>query len=162
MICSHCRKPGHAQDTCFQLHGVPDWYKAQTDKKKNARHFAANVDEKQQTSMAGSSVNVIEMMIELIKLLQKNNTPSDPLTNYANFARFDEQFAGNTSILSEIELSCRIIDSGATNHICANVALFQSFVKSSQPQYIHLPDGTRKFVLYTGAVKLTNTITLEH
>ncbi|KAL0292174.1 UNVERIFIED_CONTAM: hypothetical protein Scaly_2601000 [Sesamum calycinum] len=89
-----------------QLHGVPDWYKALTDKKKNARHFAANVDEKQQTSMAGSSANVIEMMTELIKLLQNNNTPSDPLTNYANFARFDEQFADFSVNLLSISQLC--------------------------------------------------------
>ncbi|KAL0437101.1 UNVERIFIED_CONTAM: Retrovirus-related Pol polyprotein from transposon RE1 [Sesamum radiatum] len=105
-ICSNCRKPGHTQDTCFQLHGVPDWYKTLTDKKKKGKHFAANVDEKQQTSVSGSSANVSEMMTELIKLLQKNNTPSDPLTSYANFAQFDDQFADVNASDAISDLPC--------------------------------------------------------
>ncbi|KAL0435616.1 UNVERIFIED_CONTAM: Retrovirus-related Pol polyprotein from transposon RE1 [Sesamum radiatum] len=103
-----------------------------------------------------------DMMNELIKLLKRNNTPTAPITNYANFVSFDEQFAGNTSSLSEIDLNCWIIDSGATNHICANIALFQSFIKTSYTHFIHLPDGSKKSVSCIGVVKLNDSITLDH
>lgn len=43
-IFSHCKKQGHAQDTCFQLHGVPDWYKSMTDRRQKGREFAASVE----------------------------------------------------------------------------------------------------------------------
>ncbi|KAL0458615.1 UNVERIFIED_CONTAM: hypothetical protein Slati_0488700 [Sesamum latifolium] len=122
VICSHCRKSGHTHDACFQLHGVPDWYKVLNDKKKKGKHFTAVVDDKQQSP----------------------------------------EFASNTSSLSEIDLNCWIIDSGATNHICANIALFQSFIKPSYPHFIHLPDGSKRFVSCIGVVKLTDTITLDH
>ncbi|KAL0303022.1 UNVERIFIED_CONTAM: Retrovirus-related Pol polyprotein from transposon RE2 [Sesamum radiatum] len=167
MFCSNCRRPGHTQDTCFQLHGVPDWYKALNDKKKGSKQIVANVDEQQQSAKESSlaNANVNEVMAELLKVLkhnQNNNIPNDPLTSYANFAQFDDRFAGNTSTISEIDLNCWIIDSGATNHICANVAFFQSFTKTSQPRFIHLPDGTKKVVHYTGVVKLTETLILDH
>ncbi|KAL0444742.1 UNVERIFIED_CONTAM: hypothetical protein Slati_2196900 [Sesamum latifolium] len=27
LICEYCHKAGHNKDTCFRIHGVPDWYK---------------------------------------------------------------------------------------------------------------------------------------
>ncbi|KAL0301919.1 UNVERIFIED_CONTAM: hypothetical protein Sradi_6468700 [Sesamum radiatum] len=90
VICFNCWKPGHSLDTCVQLHGVPDWYRALNDKRKKNKHFATVVDEKQQNSVVASSANVTEVMTKLIKLLQKNNTPNDPISGFANYVRFDE------------------------------------------------------------------------
>ncbi|KAL0327867.1 UNVERIFIED_CONTAM: hypothetical protein Scaly_2219300 [Sesamum calycinum] len=85
VICFNCWKPGHSLDTCVQLHGVPDWYRALNDKRKKNKHFATVVDEKQQNSVVASSANVTEVMTKLIKLLQKNNTPNDPISGFANY-----------------------------------------------------------------------------
>ncbi|KAL0444181.1 UNVERIFIED_CONTAM: hypothetical protein Slati_2140800 [Sesamum latifolium] len=68
MICTHCRRPGHSQETCFQLQGVPDWYKTLNDKEKKGKHFTANVEGKGEISIAGSSQNVTEMMSALFRL----------------------------------------------------------------------------------------------
>ncbi|KAL0427620.1 UNVERIFIED_CONTAM: hypothetical protein Slati_2936800 [Sesamum latifolium] len=69
----------------------------------------------------------------------KRDVPSDPLSHYANFAQFDDDFAGNTITATEIDKSCWILDTGATNHVCANIDLFQSYAKLLQPHYVHLP-----------------------
>ncbi|KAL0400903.1 UNVERIFIED_CONTAM: Retrovirus-related Pol polyprotein from transposon TNT 1-94 [Sesamum latifolium] len=161
LICSLCRKPGHAQESCFQLHGVPEWYKVLGDKKKKGRPFAAAVEERAEHSVTGSSQNMTDMMFEILKLLQKNNAPTDPITNYANFVKFDEEFAGNSHNLTDIDLNCWIIDTGATNHICANTALFHSYSKPVIPQFIYLPDGSKRTVTYTGSIKLNHFITLD-
>ncbi|KAL0415575.1 UNVERIFIED_CONTAM: putative mitochondrial protein [Sesamum latifolium] len=95
-------------------------------------------------------------------LLQKNNTPTNPVTNYANYVHLDEEFAGNTSKLTDVDLNCCIIDTGATNHICANIALFYSYIEPINPQFVHLPDGSERVVQYTGVVKLNDKITLEN
>ncbi|KAL0402463.1 UNVERIFIED_CONTAM: hypothetical protein Slati_4276200 [Sesamum latifolium] len=34
MICEHCTKPGHNKETCFKLHGVPEWYRDLNEQKK--------------------------------------------------------------------------------------------------------------------------------
>ncbi|KAL2228756.1 UNVERIFIED_CONTAM: hypothetical protein Sindi_1855300, partial [Sesamum indicum] len=75
-LCKHCRRLGHGKDT-MQLHGIRDWYKSLNERRKKARAFAANVDVKSERMQGTSMGN------ELIKLLQKENTPSNPITSYA-------------------------------------------------------------------------------
>ncbi|KAL2249476.1 UNVERIFIED_CONTAM: Retrovirus-related Pol polyprotein from transposon TNT 1-94 [Sesamum indicum] len=158
LMCSHCHKPGHGQETCFQLHGVPDWYNSLNDRKKKGRSFAASVDVKSD-DMQG---NATEMMSQLLKLLKKVNVSSDPITTHANFAQFEEEFAGNIAKPSCIDLNTWIIDTGATNHVCANIALFHSFTKPVNPHFIYLPDGSKKSVQYVGIVQLNDDITLHN
>ncbi|KAL0309706.1 UNVERIFIED_CONTAM: Retrovirus-related Pol polyprotein from transposon TNT 1-94 [Sesamum radiatum] len=106
---------GHARDNCFQLHGVPEWYKMLADKKKKGRSFAANIENKEEATNT-SSQNVADIVAEVLKVMHKNTAPSDPLTNFANYAHFDNEFAGNTVIPTEIDENCWIVDSGASNH----------------------------------------------
>ncbi|KAL0303759.1 UNVERIFIED_CONTAM: Retrovirus-related Pol polyprotein from transposon RE2 [Sesamum radiatum] len=54
---------------------------------------------------AAPSKNVTDMMAELLKALHKNTTPTDPISNYANYAHFDEEFA-ETSVPSEFDVTC--------------------------------------------------------
>ncbi|KAL0447908.1 UNVERIFIED_CONTAM: Retrovirus-related Pol polyprotein from transposon RE1 [Sesamum latifolium] len=93
LMCSHCHKSGHSQENCFQLHGVPDWYRTLNDKKKKGKNFAATVDGKPEVSVGGPSQNMTEIVSKVLKVLQKNNAPTDPITNYANYVHFDEEFA---------------------------------------------------------------------
>ncbi|XP_020555103.1 uncharacterized protein LOC110013287 [Sesamum indicum] len=146
LMCSHCHKPGHGQETCFQLHGVPDWHKSLNDRKKKGRSFAANIDDKGDNTQG----NAAEVMNQLLELLRKANVSPDPITNHANFAQFEEEFAGNVAKPSCIDLSTWIIDTGATNHVCASIALFHSFAKPANPHFIYLPDGSRNQVQYVG------------
>ncbi|KAL0454736.1 UNVERIFIED_CONTAM: Retrovirus-related Pol polyprotein from transposon RE1 [Sesamum latifolium] len=95
-FCTHCRKTGHSQETCFQLHGVLEWYKTLNDKKKKGRNFAANIDGNGEMLETGSTQNVTHMMSKLLKVLQSNTRPTDPISNFANFVHFDEEFAENT------------------------------------------------------------------
>ncbi|KAL0374744.1 UNVERIFIED_CONTAM: putative mitochondrial protein [Sesamum radiatum] len=88
LFCTHCRKTGHAQDTCFQLHGVPEWFKSLSHKKRRgdtSRPFAANIDEKSVTTEREFAVGSI--------------------TNYANYAHYDEEFAVNLLSVSQLSKS---------------------------------------------------------
>ncbi|EEF48415.1 conserved hypothetical protein [Ricinus communis] len=45
-FCDHCRTKGHERDTCFKIHGVPDWYKElREQQKKEATKSMANMAE---------------------------------------------------------------------------------------------------------------------
>ncbi|KAL0373597.1 UNVERIFIED_CONTAM: Retrovirus-related Pol polyprotein from transposon RE1 [Sesamum radiatum] len=97
IICTYCRKPGHSHETCFQIHGVPEWYRSLNDKKKKGttnRNFAAVVDGKGDNTVVVSTLNVADFMSDLLKLIQKSTLPSDPVTNFANYVHCDEEFAG--------------------------------------------------------------------
>ncbi|KAL0340281.1 UNVERIFIED_CONTAM: hypothetical protein Sradi_4544900 [Sesamum radiatum] len=107
LVCTNCHKPEHSQETCFQLHGVPDWYKAFNDKKKRGtmnKNFVANVGEKDVGIVPMAANNVTEIMSELLKVLQRHNLASDPITNSANYIQLEEEFAGNVSNFADIEL----------------------------------------------------------
>ncbi|KAL0322510.1 UNVERIFIED_CONTAM: Retrovirus-related Pol polyprotein from transposon TNT 1-94 [Sesamum angustifolium] len=125
LVCTNCHKKGHARDTCFRLHGVPDWYKSLGDRNKKGKAFTATVDAHNEELTKNSSQNVVEIVAEVMKMMQKTTMPSDPLTNYANYAQFDGEFAG------------------ATNHVCGNIALFNSYAEPTHSHYVHLPDGSK-------------------
>ncbi|KAK4404503.1 hypothetical protein Sango_0818900 [Sesamum angolense] len=36
MICEKCGKTCHSRETCFEIHGIPEWYKALVEKRKQA------------------------------------------------------------------------------------------------------------------------------
>ncbi|KAL2243469.1 UNVERIFIED_CONTAM: Retrovirus-related Pol polyprotein from transposon RE1 [Sesamum indicum] len=95
LVCSHCQKPGHTLNNCFQIHGIPEWYKTMHDAKKkgNENHnFAATaVEEKGNSGDGLPTKNTTELMSDLIKLLKGNNLPADPITTYANFTCHDEE-----------------------------------------------------------------------
>ncbi|KAL0320346.1 UNVERIFIED_CONTAM: Retrovirus-related Pol polyprotein from transposon RE1 [Sesamum radiatum] len=90
MVCEHCHRTGHNKDTCFKLHGVPDWYKDLHDQKRKpvfGRAYAAN---ELQTSVDQSTApgnNLVSELMEALKIVQ-NRMPQDPVHVY--FAHIDE------------------------------------------------------------------------
>ncbi|KAK4380821.1 Retrovirus-related Pol polyprotein from transposon RE2 [Sesamum angolense] len=98
-VCGNCGRTGHTKDTCFKLHGVPDWYRELKDKKRRegglARGFNV-ISGKGGTSTDGSNNigEAMKQMTELIKLMKENIPPQDPLQ--VNFAHGDD-FADNGS-----------------------------------------------------------------
>ncbi|KAK4402749.1 Retrovirus-related Pol polyprotein from transposon RE1 [Sesamum angolense] len=175
LTCVHCHKTGHTKDSCFKLHGVPEWYTSLTDQKKKGagggKGFVANVDVKQQSEQgtqlnvaANQSSNMSALVSELLKMVKSANTqPTDPLhVDYANYVEYNKDFAGNISTPNVLDLSYWIIDTGATNHICGDITLFQSYTTPTHNQFIILPDGSKKIVMYTGTIQLSTTIVLDH
>ncbi|KAL2246506.1 UNVERIFIED_CONTAM: Retrovirus-related Pol polyprotein from transposon RE2 [Sesamum indicum] len=170
LICTHCHKQGHLKETCFQIHGKPEWYKALNEKKKQSGGtygFAGNVDtqgmNKPYTVLlkTESQTDIAGMMDELLKIMKNREASSDPISNFANYVHSDEEFAGNAFVSSPLTTDDWIIDSSATNHVCANLSLFESYSAPKHMHFIHLPDGTQKAVTYIGTIRLTNEITLD-
>ncbi|KAL0378847.1 UNVERIFIED_CONTAM: Retrovirus-related Pol polyprotein from transposon TNT 1-94 [Sesamum radiatum] len=117
LTCSNCNKSGHLKETCFQLHGVPDWYKSLGDKKKKgagSNGFAAVVDYTpigpvaNQGASATNKADVADMVPEILKLVQHRSMPSDPITNFANFAQYDDEFADCNISDSPVDFVCDI------------------------------------------------------
>lgn len=55
-----------------------------------------------------------------------------------------------------------IIDTGATNHMCSNILLFDKTTPLSQVKIVHLPDGSSQNVTHTGAITLLPNFTLTN
>ncbi|KAL0347878.1 UNVERIFIED_CONTAM: Retrovirus-related Pol polyprotein from transposon RE1 [Sesamum calycinum] len=82
-VCGNCGRTGHTKDTCFKLHGVPDWYRELKDQKRRegglARGF--NVISGEGGTSTDGSNNIgeaMKQMTELIKLMKENIPPQDP------------------------------------------------------------------------------------
>ncbi|KAK4408099.1 hypothetical protein Sango_0390900 [Sesamum angolense] len=106
LICDHCHKTGHSKESCFNLHGVPDWYKALPKPKKKGpggKNFTVVVEVVSKGDGSGKKKNyglpnqdnIIAMMTEILKLFKQQNLLLDPLiANYANYVHNVDEFAG--------------------------------------------------------------------
>ncbi|KAL0408068.1 UNVERIFIED_CONTAM: hypothetical protein Sradi_1741200 [Sesamum radiatum] len=161
------RTGGHTRDTCFKLHGTPDWYKHLLEKKKkkggNIRGYNVQTEEHQNSLHRTPKQEVL--LQELIRLMkgegQQTQMQEDPLQ--VNFAHLDG-FAGNISAFTSLDngfLDTWIVDTGATNHMCAHKSLLQSILTPSNPTCVHLPDGITQSVTHTGTIHLHPTLTLK-
>ncbi|KAL0385511.1 UNVERIFIED_CONTAM: Copia protein [Sesamum radiatum] len=160
--CEHCNRLGHDKSTCFKLHGVPDWYKELSDQKKKSivgTKAVFNVQgtkhKIQQEGKKEDKASVSDVVMELMRVLKK--IPNDPIqANYADdYAGMNFTHSGTEYLTDDTW----IIDSGATSHMCSNLAFFHSFnppVSSS----IFLPDGTTKQVTQSGLVNLFGKLKL--
>ncbi|KAL0404519.1 UNVERIFIED_CONTAM: hypothetical protein Sradi_2092700 [Sesamum radiatum] len=125
------QKNRHTKETCFRLHGTPDWYKDLADKKRKGTGrgrglFAGAVSDVSIQHMKPTDANLSEILrSELKKLLKEDNTSVErPHTQlhmvHINFVEVEE-FAGN---LTTVPSKSWIVDTRATRHVCAD---FQSF-----------------------------------
>ncbi|KAL0293767.1 UNVERIFIED_CONTAM: Retrovirus-related Pol polyprotein from transposon RE1 [Sesamum angustifolium] len=94
--CTNCDKSGHTKDTCFKLHGTPDWYKELIEKKRREggpmRGYNAEATETHNVQHQGTD-NLLQELIRLMKGEggQGKQIQNDPL--HGNFAQMDD-FAG--------------------------------------------------------------------
>ncbi|KAL0362396.1 UNVERIFIED_CONTAM: Retrovirus-related Pol polyprotein from transposon RE2 [Sesamum calycinum] len=148
-FCEHCVKSGHTKHMCFKIHSTSDWYKDLVEQKRkdgngsgSGRNFAANTEERKvQPHLNEDSKELL--LKELIKLVRGSGTQPEPIQQ-VNFAQLDD-FAGMNCTLTrlgDIDLSYWIVDTGATNHICASPHILSNLVNPSIPTTVHLPDDT--------------------
>ncbi|KAL0438874.1 UNVERIFIED_CONTAM: Retrovirus-related Pol polyprotein from transposon RE1 [Sesamum latifolium] len=98
---------------------------------------------------------------ELLKLMkgQLPQTQLDPLQ--VNFAQGDD-FAGTSTLhnTSIKDFGSWIVDTGATNHMCADSSLLVQHSSPTLHSSVHLPDGSSQPVKYVGAVYLHDSVVL--
>ncbi|KAL2241232.1 UNVERIFIED_CONTAM: Retrovirus-related Pol polyprotein from transposon RE1 [Sesamum indicum] len=159
LTCESCGKMGHDKDTCFKIHGIPEWYRELSDKrKKGSNEGKAYVAIEKAAGMKNTSL--ISDFIEALKLVQ-NKAASDPVK--VHYAQFDEAagMASNTTSNKHVSGSW-IIDTGATRHMCGDATLLDSLAPIHPTPIISLPDGNTTDATHTGTVKLSHNIILEH
>ena len=154
--CDYCNNDGHVRDTCFRLHGYPDWYK-----EYKARTHAANMAETplQTTSTHTSQNQYYE------SAAPPASTPSNVI-DAAHFAHL-EHFAGIPSsfaftIQDSSNIGTWIVDTGASTHMCSDFSLLVNPAIVTSPMHVSLPDGSQVSVQYSGTVVLNRTLELHN
>ncbi|KAK4393926.1 hypothetical protein Sango_1863400 [Sesamum angolense] len=95
LTCEICHKAGHNKETCFKLHGVPEWYKELSDQRKKngngTRAYAVN-DNNSVDILVNASTNagsdLVADIMEALRIIQTNKMPQDPVR--VHFAQGDE------------------------------------------------------------------------
>lgn len=148
--CDHCKKLGHTIDVCWQLNGYPSQFKNK-GKSVAAVVQAQNVD--------NTDENVTQLTEEQFnRLMSVISTQQEA----------DERAASTSAnVAGTCLLTCSnskwIIDSGATDHICNNLKMFNSHEKYTKvPNTITIADGKQIVVEHIGQVKFYNGIILEN
>ncbi|KAK4386695.1 Retrovirus-related Pol polyprotein from transposon RE1 [Sesamum angolense] len=124
LVCGHCNKPGHSKETCFKIHGVPDWYRDLNDQRKknggSGRAYTVNDSEQQSSvdNVSAASHNLVADLMEALKMVQ-NKVPYDPVK--VHFAQ-NSEMAGTTLSKSSgnVNAGSWIVDTGATSHMCGH------------------------------------------
>ncbi|KAL0332868.1 UNVERIFIED_CONTAM: Retrovirus-related Pol polyprotein from transposon RE1 [Sesamum calycinum] len=98
LFCNHCNKSGHNKETCFKIHGFPDWYKDLNDQRRrqniNNRAYVVDDSEHEPTEKPDAAGNnLVSDLLEALRIVQ-NKMPQDPLK--VHFAQVTEM-ADNSS-----------------------------------------------------------------
>lgn len=157
--CDHCRMQGHTMEKCWKLHGYPSRFKNNTWKKEEDMTTKAN-NATAETSVQGSKSAEARLTQEqytlLMNLLNKQSSISDvqEVSHTSNSA----QLTGNN--LSN--KSDWVIDSGATDHMCFQMNLFEKVKPlANKIHSVIVPDGRKIRVEFVGDVFLPNRLCLK-
>jgi hypothetical protein len=169
--CSHCGYPGHLVDKCFQIIGYPPGWKGpkgkrfaatpHTNRNYQTLPIAHNTVASEQKQEPPNIVFSQEQMQNLLTLA--NSISNSKLHNTAK-----EQVS-----VSGISFSCHtnsspqnnftwILDTGATDHMICSPILFESIVLPKIQNQVHLPNGQKVPIAFTGTVKFSPDIILNN
>lgn len=99
---------------------------------------------------------------EVSKILRNKQAASAEIVNFAQMKDYDGNIALKPFSLFEKFLNLGIVDTWATNHICAVQSLFVNLKPLSKRILIHLPDGTTKDVTICSNIHSYKSLTLQN
>ncbi|KAL0385494.1 UNVERIFIED_CONTAM: Retrovirus-related Pol polyprotein from transposon RE1 [Sesamum radiatum] len=82
MVCDYCNKTGHGRDTCFKLHGVPEWYRDLNEQKKRSsinRAYAVAETQNSVNRPTPQEADLVSDLLEALKTIQSNKVLQDPV-----------------------------------------------------------------------------------
>ncbi|KAL0349130.1 UNVERIFIED_CONTAM: Retrovirus-related Pol polyprotein from transposon RE1 [Sesamum angustifolium] len=75
---------GHNKDSCFKLHGIPEWYKDLNEQRRKQgisgrAYIAAETEQKSGDKLDVAGNNLVSDLLEALRIMQ-NKIPTDPLS----------------------------------------------------------------------------------
>ena len=154
--CTFCGQTRHTEDTCFQKHGVLEWF-PELKKKLHAKERAANGASGSRASVAITTKDAVPVIPSSSDPSQSLLTMTAPIENPATPGSM-----GRVLLVSDMEHHTSwILDSGAIDHMTFDKNLFTSMITSPR-KCITIANGTSSPVLGAGTMNLTPAIPLHH
>lgn len=157
-VCNHCGKNGHLEDACFKKHGYPEWFKEKYPMEKRVS-TTANLASSDSDYFSSDSSNAISDLIQQeIKKYMSACTSIEAIAN----ASYYTDFAGNTYLPMIIHAhKKRLIDSGASCHVCSSRSLMTDISPPKAIRTIQLPNGNVNKVTHVGTMVLGSNLILH-
>jgi hypothetical protein len=178
-LCTNCNKTNHTVDTCYFLHGFPPGYQTRNTAKSSPSAnlaFGGTKSDAEQISTSDTSTNGVLLSQEqykgLMELLQQSKhqiqsstsanivmTSTNPFSNSVT----SNSLAFNTNSHTTFgkNLTSRIIDTGATNHITHNFSILTK-CHSINPIRVDMPNNTYAIATLAGTVLISTELQLHN
>lgn len=119
LFCDHCKIRGHSVDKCWKIHGYPSSFKNSWKKNDVGTSMVNNISHDNIVQENNTEPRLTqEQYNQLMSLLSRQQTATEKEPTPSTTS-----FAGKTCLLSK-SFSPWILDSGASDHICFDIALF--------------------------------------
>ncbi|XP_019447246.1 PREDICTED: uncharacterized protein LOC109350467 [Lupinus angustifolius] len=168
--CTFCLRTGHTTDTCYKKHGFTPNYQTNA---RNVSNYAGHAsldsleehhdlvdlsfkEEKSDPILAFTLAqhNVLKSLIQE-SMSQAKHSTNKPSSN--SIIATEQHISGNSQTTS----FTWILDTGATDHVCHSLSLYQNF-KRIKPLLITLPNGNQVIANYSGTVVFSNDLYLTN
>ncbi|KAK2448054.1 hypothetical protein QL285_007356 [Trifolium repens] len=151
--CTFCGKDNHIVDNCYRKHGFPPNYGRNASVNNTAAEDQDNDDNKSYKGIGNETYSFTKDQYEkLINLLQTNSA-SGASSSAAQVNAVHHHHSGIAYSLSNSTYGSWIIDSGANDHICSNLALLDKH-HDIAPIQVKMANGTISYANVAGTVKL--------
>jgi hypothetical protein len=151
--CTFCGKDNHIVDNCYRKHGFPPNYGRNASVNNTAAEEQDNDDAKSYKGTGNDSYSFTKDQYErLINLLQASSIGAGS-SSTAQVNAVQHHHSGIAYSLSNSTYGSWIIDSGASDHICSNLALFDKH-HAIAPIQVKMANGTISYAKIAGTVKL--------
>ncbi|CAJ2645067.1 unnamed protein product [Trifolium pratense] len=159
--CTYCHKNNHVVDNCFRKHGFPPGYRFRDGTvvgSKGQGQASANCVDSADSELKDQADNRMatfstEEYQALMSLLKSSTKPAgEGPSQVHNVTRCVASSYSDKQGTNPNFLDMWILDSGATDHVCASLSLFTAY-KEVSPIPVKLPNGSIKMI---GSGRLIN------
>jgi len=174
-FCTFCNRTNHTVDFCYMKHGYPNV------NKPSPRVNAASQEDSETGAMCSSGLGAStsspsygfsqEQLAQLMSMLQQSNLvvsatpPSQATSNHIASTSIAAPDTFEGILVSVSSLTSKppfwLIDSGANEHVCCDIAYFSSFYRIKLV-HVSLPGGNLVLAHHVGTVSFNSKITLRH
>ncbi|KAL4282295.1 hypothetical protein GQ457_03G025720 [Hibiscus cannabinus] len=145
--CDHCKKLGHVRDRCWKLHGKPLDFQTRGPP-KSPPNAAANA-----VFSSFSKEQILDLQRMFGALTASPPMVAGPSTDHGS--------SPPSAHVSTASKPSWIIDSGASDHMTGNKALFSSYSPVSTARFITTAAGSQSLVLGVGTVCRSESLSLS-
>lgn len=158
IICDYCHKPGHKKNVCYKLVGYPPNFRF----RKPQQNFIAN------TTVDGSPNTEKEKQVDSVKpaLTEEHYKQIIDLLSKEKLAASSSgtvmNVAGIVLHTSFLQNDLWIVDTGATNHMTANLDILSDVQEAAKGNFVTLPNGHKSTVTHFGKLIFEQGIELSN